>query len=190
MLRIRRAETKDDLNQVRELFNEYMHLVCDMLDEELGIRFDVQSKVDQDMTELEQFSPPDGCMLLAMDGSDVAGIACMRRVGDGVGEIKRMYVRPSFRRKGIGRELLRCLIEEATRIGYRTIRLDSFRTMKEALALYTSSGFREIAAYPETEIPLELHEHWIFMEKVLWRTGREKNPQTAEPPARGAGSLR
>ena len=125
MSRIPQVETEEDYSHVRVLFGEYLQWVNARLDEELGISFDVESKIQQDMDELGMFSPPHGRLLLAYEGSDIAGIACMRRIKEDIGEIKRMYVRPSFRRRGIGRGLLKNLLHEARSIGYSRIRLDS-----------------------------------------------------------------
>jgi GNAT superfamily N-acetyltransferase len=97
----------------------------------------------------------------------VAGLACMRRIREDIGEIKRMYVRPAFRRKGIGRALVNELLSEARAIGYPRIRLDSTRFMHEAHSLYRSVGFQEIEPYPESEIPEEYWQYWIFMELQL-----------------------
>jgi GNAT superfamily N-acetyltransferase len=88
------------------LFLEYLYWVNQKLDENYGIRFDVPSKVAQDMTELEMFLPPHGRLILATSGSEVVGIACLKKVREDIGEIKRMYVRPSHRGNGIGRGLL------------------------------------------------------------------------------------
>jgi GNAT superfamily N-acetyltransferase len=84
-----------------------------------------------------------------------------------IAEIKRMYVRPQFRGRGIGRALLQRLLVEAKEIGYPAVRLDSARFMQEAHALYRSSGFDEVEPYPESEIPTEFQEHWVFMEMRL-----------------------
>lgn len=166
-LRIRQAVSKEDIEHVRDLFWEYLQGANAGLNEEFGIDFDIASMLERDMAKLEIFSPPDGRLLLAFDGSEVAGLACMRRIRADVGEIKRMFVRPAFRGKGIGRELLDSLIREARIIGYPRMRLDSARFMEEAHALYRSAGFDEIEEYPESEIPEEFRPHWIFMEKQL-----------------------
>ena len=91
----------------------------------------------------------------------------MRRIQKDVCEIKRLYVRPEFRRRGIGRALLEKLIAEAQEIGYPTVRLDSARFMEAAHSLYRSVGFHEIEPYTESEIPPEFRQHCIFMEKQL-----------------------
>ena len=164
---IHQAETEGDRSQVRELFAEYLHWANQLLNEEFGIDFDIDSMVERDMAHLEIFLPPHGRLLLATGGSQAAGIACMKRIREDVGEIKRMYVRPEFRGKGIGRVLLEALIAEAQQIGYAAIRLDSARFMKEAHSLYRSAGFQEIEPYAESEIPPEFQKHWVFMEKQL-----------------------
>jgi ribosomal protein S18 acetylase RimI-like enzyme len=167
MTEFHQAQAPEDLNQVNELFTEYMTWVYLRLNEEHGIDIDVQSKVAQDLTELHMFAPPSGRLALVMHGSELVGMGCLKSIGDELGEIKRMYVRPQFRGRGIGRELLEHLVQQAKTIGFRHLRLDSTKFMDIALSLYRSFGFEEIEPYPESEIPEELHEHWVFMEKDL-----------------------
>jgi ribosomal protein S18 acetylase RimI-like enzyme len=152
---------------VRELFWEYLQWANGRVEEEFDVSFDIGSMLENDMIKLDIFFPPDGRLLLASQGAAVAGLACMKKLKDRTAEIKRMYVRPEFRRKGVGLSLLNALVEEAKRAGYQSIRLDSARFMTGAHALYRSAGFREIAPYPESEIPSEFQEHWVFMEKDL-----------------------
>lgn len=158
------AETSEDLGVVRELWREYLGWVNLELDKAFGIRFDVKAKVEQDMTELGMFSPPDGRLVLAELGSAVVGLGCLRRIGPELGEIKRMYVRPQFRGRGVGRALLDYLLEQGRKNGFRSIRLDSVRFMEAAQSLYRSCGFMEIDPYPESEIPKDFQEHWVFLE--------------------------
>jgi GNAT superfamily N-acetyltransferase len=94
------------------------------------------------------------------------GIACLKALTNSIGEVKRMYVRPEARNRGLGRALLNQLLEEAHQIGYELVRLDSALFMREAHKLYRSAGFHEIEAYEGSEIPKEFQSHWIFME---WR---------------------
>ncbi len=166
-MKIYTMETEDDKAHVAELFWEYLHWANERLNQEYGIDFDIRAMVDQDMLELAKFSPPDGRLLLAEYEGQVAGLACMQKILQNTGEIKRMYVRPEFRGKGIGRALLEGLLSEARAIGYPSVRLDSTRFMKEAHALYRSVGFEEISPYPESEIPAEFQKHWVFMEIQL-----------------------
>jgi GNAT superfamily N-acetyltransferase len=167
MSEFHQALSNEDLNNVQELFIEYMHWVQMRLSKEYGIEFDVVEKVAEDMTELDIFKPPDGRLLLVTLESELVGLGCLRKIGDEIGEIKRMYVRPNFRRRGIGRELLEFLFEEAKSIGYKTIRLDSVRFMDVAQSLYHSFGFEEVEPYPESEIPEEIQDHWMFMERNM-----------------------
>ncbi len=120
------------------------------------------------MTQLHEFIPPSGRLLLGKYEAKIAGCICLRKIGEDVGEIKRMYVRPEFRRKGIGRSLLEAIINEAIYIDYSKIRLDSAPFAKEAQALYGLFGFQDIEPYLEKiEIPLEHRANWVFMELLL-----------------------
>ena len=78
-----------------------------------------------------------------------------------------MYVRPAYRRKGVGRALVDATIKEVRAAGYSTLRLDSARFMTDAQALYRSAGFREISPYPQSEIPEQFRVYWVFMELPL-----------------------
>ena len=161
------AVTDDDLLLVKDLFTEYLQWVQLNLSKEYGLEFDVEEKVALDMTELGMFMPPEGCLLFVKLESELVGLGCLRKIGDEIGEIKRMYIRPNYRGKGIGKELLNYLFEEAKSIGYKTIRLDTVRFMDVAQSLYRSFGFKDIQPYPESEIPEEVHEYWEFMEKSI-----------------------
>lgn len=167
MLEIYQFQSERDQSQVREMFWEYLQWANAHLKQEYEIDLDIETLQEQSMRELDKFAPPAGRLLLAEQEGQLAGLACLRKIKPGVGEIKRMYVRPAFRRKGIGRKLAQRLISEARAIGYASVRLDSTRFMTAAHALYRSLGFREIEPYPESEIPPEFQTHWVFMEMTL-----------------------
>jgi len=87
----------------------------------------------------------------------------MHRLAQNIGEVKRMYVRPAFRRQGIGGALIDAIIEECCAMGITLLRLDSQKFMTDAHALYRSRGFRETEPYAGSEIPQHIQQHWIFM---------------------------
>jgi GNAT superfamily N-acetyltransferase len=167
MIEVIQAQEHIHAPHIRELFWEYLHWANARLNEEYGIDFDIATMIEGDMVDLAKFLPPGGRLLLARSEGQMAGIACMKKLTEDIGEIKRMYVRPAVRRQGIGRALVSRLLAEARAIGYRRIRLDSTRFMKDAHALYRSFGFHEIEPYEGSEIPKEFQAHWVFMEREL-----------------------
>lgn len=139
MLELRAITDGENLLWTRELFIEYQKY--------LGIDFCFQN-FDKELETLPgKYAPPSGRLLLAWCDSKVAGCAALRKISDRVCEMKRMYVRPEFRRKGIGRKLALALIEEALKIGYKKMKLDTLPLMKEAIPLYQTLGFKETDAY-------------------------------------------
>lgn len=124
--------------------------------------------------------PPDGLFLLARVDGAPAGCVGVRVLSPGVGEIKRMFVRPAFRGLGIGRSLLAAVEAAARDLGRTRLRLDTMEELTEARHLYHSSGYREIDPY--TTNPYI--RHW--MEKDL-RTGTEcdTEPSPRAPSAAG-----
>jgi putative acetyltransferase len=139
MVEFLKADSEKYLSQARELLREYA--------DSLGFDLHFQ-EFEKEMAEFPgQYAPPDGCFLLAMHQTEIAGCVALRRMSEDVCEMKRLYVRPEFRGKGIGRDLAEAIIKEARRIGYKHMRLDTVPFMKEAIALYVSLGFEEIEPY-------------------------------------------
>ena len=167
MADVRDADLPRDLKLVRHLWLDYLTWGNDELETRHGFRLPVAEAVDHDVATIGKFQPPDGRLLLAFEDGEPIGTACVRRIGADTCEIKRMWVEPRHRRGGIGRAMLDRLIREARTAGYARMRLDSPEFMTAAHGLYRSSGFIDIAPYPESEIPDEYMSHWVFMEKSL-----------------------
>ncbi|MDZ8087389.1 MAG: GNAT family N-acetyltransferase [Nostoc sp. DedQUE12b] len=168
MLNIIQVETDEHNSHIQQVFWEYFNETKLIFSNKFGINLNANTFFEEYMTQLHEFLPPSGRLLLGQYEQKIAGCACLRKIGEDIGEIKRMYVKPEFRRKGIGRSLLEGIINEAAYIGYSKIRLDSAPFAKEAHALYRVFGFQNIEPYLEkTEIPLEHRANWIFMELVL-----------------------
>ncbi len=166
-IRILQAQPAEDEQVIKELFWEYLTWANDMNDREFGLRLDIAKMLEEDMADLGKFMPPGGRLLLAYSDGSIVGCVCLKKLRPNIGEVKRLYVKPAFRGMGIGKMLVGKLLEEARKVGYGMIRLDSTRYMVNAHTLYRSFGFKEIAPYPESEIPKDYHAHWIFMELVL-----------------------
>ena len=98
------------------------------------------------------YAPPRGALLLAISNGVFAGCVAMRPLETDICEMKRLYLRPSYRGSGAGRRLAAAIIDASRRAGYRRMRLDTIDTMSEAIALYRSLGFREIAPYRHNPI--------------------------------------
>jgi ribosomal protein S18 acetylase RimI-like enzyme len=152
--RIRPAVSPADLARARELFLEY--------EKSIGISLCFQNFAEEVASLPGAYAPPDGRLLLARHGGRLAGCVALRKIGDDVAEMKRLYVRLAFRGMGVGRTLAAAVLAEAKAIGYRAVRLDTLATMREAQALYLSMGFRDIPAYNEHPI-----EGTRFLEKRL-----------------------
>ena len=165
MIEIIRAQEHVYAPRIRELFWEYLQWANVRLNVEYGINLDIAAMLQQDMVKLAKFLPPCGRLLLGRYDGQMAGIACMRELSPEIGEIKRMYVHSAVRRRGVGRALLRGLLDEARAAGHRRVRLDSARFMVEAHALYRSFGYQEIEPYEGSEIPKVFQTHWVFMER-------------------------
>jgi putative acetyltransferase len=133
------AETGKNLKLVRTLFKEYA--------ESLDFDLDFQDFREELNNLPGQYASPSGRLLIAMYGDKPAGCIALRKLNRGVCEMKRLYIKPQFRGLGIGRALTEAIIDEAKRIQYARMRLDTVPSMKEARALYVSLGFKEIKPY-------------------------------------------
>lgn len=134
------AESSPQIAQVRELFLEYA--------KSLGFSLCFQN-FDKELANLPgDYAPPEGRLLLAEYNGQLAGCVALHKLSEGICEMKRLYLRPQFRGKRVGRILADRIIVEARQIGYRRMRLDTVEpVMRDAVAMYRKIGFREIEPY-------------------------------------------
>jgi len=148
---------------VHDLFAEYLRWVCPRIYQEYQAVFDAESLILHDMETVDIFMPPRGILLLAFELDAPAGCACTRTIGQKVAEMKRMYVRPEFRNRGIASELVRETIHLMRMKNYQELRLDSAGFMHGAHSVYRAAGFTDTPPYEGSEIPKEYQQHWVFM---------------------------
>ena len=139
-LAVAQAESPAQIAQARELFLEYA--------QSLGFSLCFQN-FDKELAALPgDYAPPDGRLLLAEYDGQLAGCVALHKLDPGICEMKRLYLRPNFRGKRLGRVLADRIIAEARQIGYQRMRLDTVEpVMKDAVAMYRHIGFQEIAPY-------------------------------------------
>ena len=155
MLEFIEAERAAQVECARELFQEYAAA--------LGINLCFQN-FERELAELPgAYARPCGRLLLALHEGEVAGCVGLRRIGEGTCEMKRLYVRPSFRGLGIGRALALKIIEEARALEFARMCLDTLPLqMEEAVKMYRSLGFHEIEPYYDNPV-----EGALFMQLSL-----------------------
>ncbi|HEX6623966.1 MAG TPA: GNAT family N-acetyltransferase [Pyrinomonadaceae bacterium] len=149
-----RAETAEEFAVARELFEEY----AAALDVDLCFQ-----NFERELNNLAaEYGPPEGRLLLASAAGEPVGCVGVRKLADGVCEMKRLYVRPRARGTGLGRLLANEIVGAARELGYGSMRLDTLPSMKEAVPLYRSIGFKETEAYRYNPV-----EGTIYMELDL-----------------------
>ncbi len=157
-----------DIDSIRQLWTDYLIWGNEKMQMLYGVHpHHPQEQVEQDIEMIEKFLPPNGFLLLAFVEDKACGIGCLKSINQEIGEIKRMFVDPSFRKIGAGKAILQSLINAAKTKGFRKLRLDSPKFMEAAHALYRSFGFKDIPVYPEVEIPEEFRQYLLFMELDL-----------------------
>jgi GNAT superfamily N-acetyltransferase len=134
------ADTAEAIEEARLLFREYQAWL------QIDLCF---QNFEKELANLPgDYAEPDGRLLLAYQDSQLAGCVALRKIDEGVCEMKRLFLREQFRGLGLGRQLIEAIIREAKEIGYQSIRLDTLPPkMNDAIALYRSYGFRQIAPY-------------------------------------------
>jgi putative acetyltransferase len=148
------AETDAEYVAAKELFEEYAAW--------LGIDLCFQ-KFDEELLQLQQmYGLPTGAVLLYKEEDSFGGCVAIRDKGDHIAELKRMYIKPQYQGKGIGKVLLDKALALSKALGYKKIRLDTLSEMTAAIHLYRSAGFYNIEAYYFNPEPAA-----VFFEKEL-----------------------
>lgn len=155
MLITRQAESPDDVEIARRLFREY--------EAWLGMDLCFQGFEEELRSLPGKYTQPHGRLFLAFADGEPVGCIAMRKLEDGICEMKRLYLRSEARGLGLGKTLLETLIDEARGAGYRKMRLDTHPPkMGKAVRLYESHGFRPIPPYYDNP-----HDEVLFMELDL-----------------------
>lgn len=165
MISIFQAATITELNDVRALMRGFVAWHRERHVEDLAL---IDRYFDADAWEAElaglpgKYAPPKGRLLIAYRGGQPAGCVALRDLGDGIAEMKRMFVPRVFRGHGVGRALADRVIAEARDAGYRRMRLDTSHRQAEAIRLYEASGFRRIPPY--YALSEDLRDWLVFFE--------------------------
>ncbi len=151
----------DRPHQVRELFSEYTKLI---IDGDSGFReYLAIQNFDEELLQLQhKYGPPGGRLYLAYYDQQLAGCVALRQLDEESCELKRLYVRPKFRKNHIGRTLVNRLIADARQIGYKRILLDTFPFLDTAIGMYRRRGFYDIPKYNNSPM-----ESTIYMQLDL-----------------------
>jgi ribosomal protein S18 acetylase RimI-like enzyme len=150
----KKLETKEEVIKAKELITEYIKL----LNEDLTYQ-----NIDDELINFpKKYKEPDGTFIIAKDNDNVVGCVGLRKLDENICEMKRLFVNDKYKGKGIGKKLVEIIIEEAKYKNYRKIRLDTLKTMENALKIYYKNNFYEIEPYydnPNTDV--------VYIEKIL-----------------------
>jgi putative acetyltransferase len=144
-MKIKRAESLSEIDEVRRLFREYEAF--------LGADLSFQNFENELASLPGKYAPPRGALLIGLAERDVAGCVALRELSYGVCEMKRLFVRPESRGTGLGRLLAQEIIAVARDLGYSLMRLDTLDRLRDAMQLYETLGFRRTDPYYENPLP-------------------------------------
>lgn len=122
---------------------------------------------EKTLEELSSYVPPEGIYYILQIKEKIGGMGALRKLKKDVGEIKRMYIKPEYRKKGYGKAMLIQLLKKGKEFGFSTIRLDTGKFNDAAQYIYRSAGFQERKKYPESEEPAQFQPFWLYMEKSM-----------------------
>ncbi len=145
VIALSQADTAELVSLARELFREYA--------EAIGTDLEYQGFAAELASLPQPYVPPDGALYVAHVNGEVAGCVGLRPLGQGIGEMKRLYVRPAYRTVGLGKRMVDAVIEASRQAGHRELRLDTLPSMTSAQALYRRLGFVETPPYNDKYLP-------------------------------------
>lgn len=160
-------------NQFYELNLEYLTGLDELVSTRHGIKLNPSGTVLEYLESVfptfAAIKPPEGIIcILEVDG-EAEGMGVLKKLEAGVGEIKRMYIRPRTQGKGYGKGILKWLEEKAGEFGFSTLRLDTAKFWEAAIHIYRKAGFKEIGKYSggEWDTRSDVKDIAIYMEKEL-----------------------
>ena len=136
-------------NEVKELFKEYTDLIIQ--EDETFSKYLQMQDFEHEVNHLEEkYGKPGGRIYVAYYDGELAGCIGLKKIDKNQGEMKRLYVRQKFRGKHIGLLLAKKIVEDAKKIGYKAILLDTLPSLESAIKMYKKMGFYEISQYNDS----------------------------------------
>lgn len=172
-LEFERADLTRDRSVLTQFNIEYLDWIGVSVQERFGLSLpallgaSIPTYVEGALDKLCAGTPPSGVFYVVADGDAAVGMGGLRRLRDGVAEIKRIYVPKAIRGVGIGLQILNRLMADARTFGFAEVMLDTGPFMTSAHRLYEAAGFVDVPPYSEAEVPAALHHDWRFMHCVL-----------------------
>lgn len=154
MLKIVFANTDEHYQQAAALFNEYAQW--------LGIDLGFQHFEEELLSLRKVYAAPKGCIILLQENEQAFGCIALRPINETIAEVKRLYIKPMFRNIGAAARLLAILEEYASSQKYKSLKLDTLRSMLPAMAFYKKYGYQETSPYYNNP-----NENAVYFEKQL-----------------------
>jgi N-acetylglutamate synthase-like GNAT family acetyltransferase len=150
----KKLETEDEIIKAKELIIEYIK----WLNQDLTY----QDIDDELMYFPQRYKEPNGTFIVAKDNNDIIGCVGLKKLEKDICEMKRLFVKDTYKGKGVGKKLVEIILQEAKNKNYKKIRLDTLKTMENALKIYYKNNFYEIGAYYNNP-----NSNVIYLEKIL-----------------------
>lgn len=148
-------ENINQITAVKELVWEYFHWGNSISIEQRGFDFNIQRMFINFTENLDQYRKPQGILFLIRNETHAIGTGGYRKIETTTSELKRMYIRETFRNHGLGSRLLTTLLQHAKEAGCTSMQLETANFMSNACNLYKKFGFKDIPVYSEVESPKE-----------------------------------